>query len=199
MIGIYKITNPSSKVYIGQSINIDNRFRQYKKESCKGQIRLHNSFCKYGVDSHIFEILEECKLEELNERERHWQEYYDSIEKGLNCRYTKTNDKSGSPSAETILRLKLAIQGRKRSQEVVKRVADKNRGKKRSKEFVEARSGGLNSYASKVFATDIETGSTIEFGSMSEAVKYTGLSIYKIRTRCTDSTKTAGGYTWRYS
>lgn len=32
MIGIYKVTNKiNNKVYIGQSINIENRFQQHKK------------------------------------------------------------------------------------------------------------------------------------------------------------------------
>ena len=36
MIGIYKITNPSGKIYIGQSINIENRKKIYSKSICKG-------------------------------------------------------------------------------------------------------------------------------------------------------------------
>ena len=46
MIGIYKITNPSNKVYIGQSTNIKERFRKYSKLSNKRQIKLYNSFQK---------------------------------------------------------------------------------------------------------------------------------------------------------
>ena len=38
MIGIYKITNPKGKIYIGQSINIENRFKVYKRYNCKGQV-----------------------------------------------------------------------------------------------------------------------------------------------------------------
>ena len=29
MIGIYKITSPTNRVYIGQSVNIKKRFRSY--------------------------------------------------------------------------------------------------------------------------------------------------------------------------
>ena len=95
MVGIYKITNPNNKVYIGQSINIERRFLTYKKYNCQSQIKLYNSLNKYGFDNHIFEIIEECNDEELNTKERYYQEKYDAIEKGLNCIYTKTNDKSG--------------------------------------------------------------------------------------------------------
>lgn len=34
--GIYKLTSPSGKVYIGQSINLKNRFRHYKSNKSKG-------------------------------------------------------------------------------------------------------------------------------------------------------------------
>jgi len=33
--GIYKITSPTNKVYIGQSTNILFRFRAYKRLNCK--------------------------------------------------------------------------------------------------------------------------------------------------------------------
>ena len=62
MIGIYKITSPSGKVYIGQSRNIENRFLQYKNKHCRFQFRLYNSFNKYGVENHVFEIIEECEI-----------------------------------------------------------------------------------------------------------------------------------------
>ena len=57
-IGIYKITNPSSKVYIGQSWDIVNRFRKYKSvTSIKKQRFLYNSIKKHGIDAHNFEIV----------------------------------------------------------------------------------------------------------------------------------------------
>ena len=43
MIGIYKITSPSGKVYIGQSINIEERWYKYNKfETGKKAITLLN-------------------------------------------------------------------------------------------------------------------------------------------------------------
>jgi hypothetical protein len=51
----------------------------------------------------LFEAIEECSIEILNERERYWQEYYDVLsKKGLNCILTKTNDRSGKVSKESI-------------------------------------------------------------------------------------------------
>lgn len=107
MIGIYKITSPSNKIYIGQSVDIKKRFYNYKSLSCKSQTILHNSFNKYGVYNHQFDVVEECPIHLLNERERYWQDYYDVVgEKGLNCLLTKTEDKSGKLSKKTIDKIK---------------------------------------------------------------------------------------------
>jgi hypothetical protein len=94
MIGIYKITSPSGKIYIGQSKDVENRWDQYKKpNNYKGQVKLYRSIIKYGIINHNFEIIENCLEEKLNERERYWQDYYDVLNKniGLNCVLTKTD------------------------------------------------------------------------------------------------------------
>lgn len=59
MVGIYKITNPSGKVYIGQSWNIEKRFKYYYKKGCKNQVKLYNSIIKYGSDNHIYKVIHE--------------------------------------------------------------------------------------------------------------------------------------------
>lgn len=101
--GIYKIISPSNKIYIGQSINIKKRFKQYKNKHLGKQVRLKHSFEKYGIENHTFEIIEECEIELLNEKERYWQEYYDVLGKqGLNCVLVNTKDKKAIPSIESI-------------------------------------------------------------------------------------------------
>ncbi len=95
MIGIYKITSPSGKIYIGQSTNINRRWQEHKRLSFKFETKLKNSLVKYGIDNHIFDIIEECEIGKLNDRESHWQDYYNSVHKGLNCFRTKSSDKSG--------------------------------------------------------------------------------------------------------
>ncbi len=59
MIGIYKITSPSGKVYIGQTWNFNTRLRKYKSLHCSKQPKIYNSLRKYGVFSHTFEIIHE--------------------------------------------------------------------------------------------------------------------------------------------
>lgn len=105
MIGIYKIISPSGKVYIGQSVDINRRFNSYKRLNCIEQVKLHRSLRKYGWFHHIFEIIEECEIKDLNIRERYWQEFYNSVEKGLNCFYTNENTKNHIVSEESKLKM----------------------------------------------------------------------------------------------
>jgi group I intron endonuclease len=94
MTGIYKIESPSGKIYIGQAVNICIRFISYRKMKCRMQPRLYSSFYKYGVINHIFSIIELCDINNLNNRERHWQDFYDVISnKGLNCVLTNSDEK----------------------------------------------------------------------------------------------------------
>jgi len=118
MIGIYKITNPKSKIYIGQSIDIDRRFRFYKKINCKSQTKLYNSLKYYGFDNHKFEIITECLDFELNDLERYYQDLYDvSGNMGLNCILTTSKNRSGKMSKESIQKISNANKGRIVSEE----------------------------------------------------------------------------------
>lgn len=114
MIGIYKITSPSGKIYIGQSINIEKRFKQYKcLYNSRNQIALHNSFLKHGILNHFFEIIEICEINELNERERYWQDFYNVLKSGLNSKITALENKSGKLSEETIKKMSKSLKGKK--------------------------------------------------------------------------------------
>ena len=100
MVGVYKITSPSGKIYIGQSIDIYNRWnKNYKTLRCKTQPKLYNSLKKYGFQNHIFEIIEECEESKLLERETYWKIFYKVLEiPSLCCRI---DGKGGRNSEET--------------------------------------------------------------------------------------------------
>ena len=96
MIGIYKITNPKGKIYIGQSVNIEKRWNRYKNlipKDCIGQPLIYRSLIKYGVKNHIFEIIELCNKEELNKLESYYIVLYNSFNSkcGLNLTIGGTN------------------------------------------------------------------------------------------------------------
>lgn len=141
MTGIYKITSPTGKIYIGQSIDIDDRFKSYSKlQNCKNQTRLFNSFKKHGIDSHTFEVIEICKIELLNERERFFQNKFNTIGRnGLNCKLQSVHGKSGKLSSETISKIKEKVSKQKRkphSEETKKKISDSHKGKKLSESHI---------------------------------------------------------------
>ena len=85
IVCIYKITNPNGKIYIGQSTNYRKRMNIYKKILCPNQPKLYYSLNKYGWDNHTHEIIEECSIDQLDEREIYWGVFYEVLgENGLN-------------------------------------------------------------------------------------------------------------------
>jgi group I intron endonuclease len=139
--GIYKITSPTGKIYIGQSVDIEKRFKKYKSLNCTGQPKLYNSFIKHGFNSHIFEIIKECEKDELNYCERHYQEFYYVLdyEFGLNLTLTTTVFKRGIIGEEVLIKRKVKQKGRKLSEEHKKSISESQKGKKQSKEIIEKR------------------------------------------------------------
>ena len=86
--GIYRITDlTTEKSYIGQSVDIKERFRQHIKSALtygKATNKLYSTMQKSGVHNFTFEILEEVSRENLNERETYWIEFYKTKDFGLN-------------------------------------------------------------------------------------------------------------------
>lgn len=132
--GIYKITSPSGKIYIGQSSDIKRRFYCYSViNNCENQIRLKRSLLKYKPENHIFEIIEECSVNLLSERERYWQEHYNVLgEKGLNCKLTSTDTKNALLSDETKIKISKANKGRIISKETRDKMSKSRTGLKKS-------------------------------------------------------------------
>ena len=92
--GIYKITNLITKeVYIGQSVNISDRFKQHIKcglgIDASTTNKLYNNMQEYGVWNFTFELLQKCSRDKLNEKERFWINMYQSNKVGMNI--TKGN------------------------------------------------------------------------------------------------------------
>lgn len=85
--GIYKIKNViDGKIYIGQSVNVQRRLKVHKNRLTKGSHEnnyLQNAVIKYGIDNFTFEIIEFCKLDLLDEKERFYISFYNSIERQL--------------------------------------------------------------------------------------------------------------------
>lgn len=88
--GIYKITNKDyiNECYIGQSVNISERFKQHIKAGLgidnNGTNKLYKAMQQNGVWNYTFELLEECPRNLLNEKEKFYIELYESDKVGLN-------------------------------------------------------------------------------------------------------------------
>jgi group I intron endonuclease len=99
MIGIYKITNNINQHgYIGQSKNIKKRWDAHKRTAFNKTDHSYNNplykaIRKYGIDNFTFEIIEECLISELNEKEKYWIKYYNTFFNGYNL--TLGGDSSG--------------------------------------------------------------------------------------------------------
>lgn len=87
---IYKITNPSGKIYIGKTYNLRKRINGHKHcgKKKKTSILLYNSIRKYGWENHHLDILETIDDSLLNEREMYWikefNSYYQNNTMGMN-------------------------------------------------------------------------------------------------------------------
>lgn len=114
---IYKLTSPNGKCYIGQTRDVESRFRSYRTlhKRVHSQRKIYNALKKYGPENFTYEIIQEClNQNELNDAEIHWIEKFDSIANGYNL---MTGGSYGTHSEETRRKLSEAHTGKKWSDE----------------------------------------------------------------------------------
>jgi group I intron endonuclease len=81
-MGIYKITNIlNEKVYVGQSVDIGNRWKQHARRGCGADTvtgsKLYPALLEYGLSNFTFEIVQVVETKaELGELEQYWQKFY---------------------------------------------------------------------------------------------------------------------------
>lgn len=103
MIGIYKITNLiNGHCYIGQSIDIQRRWIKHRNYPLKSSnYPLYRAFEKYGIQNFNFEILEECDVNELDNKEIAYIKQFNSYFNGYN------QTQGGSGSSGTVVKISL--------------------------------------------------------------------------------------------
>ncbi len=115
MVGIYKITNPSGKVYIGQSVDIGSRLKQYRRCNNMNNIgpKIFYSIKKHGWEKHTVQILEECPVDQLNAREVYWKNLHILDTGWEGVLFCELHDNSTGPkSEETKKKISATLKGR---------------------------------------------------------------------------------------
>lgn len=86
MVGIYAIRNKiNNKIYIGRSTDIERRWKTHLRDAKKGDMcKIHVAMRKLGIDNFYLDIIEECNVNELNQKEQFYIELYNSWHNGYN-------------------------------------------------------------------------------------------------------------------
>ena len=217
MIGIYKITNTTNgKCYIGQSRDIEARWAKHLSSyKSYPEWELYRAFKKYGIGAFSFEVIEECTIEELNEREIYWIAHFDSFNNGYNMTLggkacNGTNDKvvyQYDLAGNFIKEYKSAHEAARENNIQFTNICKVCRGERKT-------AGGFGwSYTKTENIGPIKTkrlgdGTVLQFtkegefvaeySSAKEARRQTGISDTTIGLVCKGKGKTAGGFVWKY-
>ncbi len=127
IIGIYKITSPTNKIYIGKSTNCNQRKVYYRRSACKTQTKLLNSLKKYGWKKHRFEIIKKCNKNELD----YLEIYYIKLFKSFNTKNGMNLASGGnSPLYSEITKKRMSIMklGTKHTEETKKKMSNAHKG-----------------------------------------------------------------------
>ena len=119
MTGIYVITNITNLMnYVGSSVCIHKRWNEHKWALGKGiheNSHLQRAWNKYGEEAFSFNLVEECQVTELIEREQFWIDFLE---------FDKLYNQSKSASSPML--------GRKHSEESKAKMSEQQKGKPRS-------------------------------------------------------------------
>lgn len=86
MVGIYAIKNKiNNKIYIGRSTDIQRRWTTHLRDARKGSLcKIHIAMRKLGIENFYLEVIEECSVNNLNDKEQFYIDKFDSWQNGYN-------------------------------------------------------------------------------------------------------------------
>lgn len=220
VVGIYKITNPKGNIYIGQSSDIQKRFKEYKRLNCKNQTKIFNSLNKYGYENHIFEII--CIVKDhnlLNNYEIFYINYYRKL--GIELLNLREGGANGKMSLESCLKSSKSHIGQKAWNKGLKNTFKHTEEYK--KQQSERLSNGNHPMSGKTFSELVkknmsnskirkpnmnsmkvilrfnkENEKIKEYSSLTEASLENKILISSISNCLSGKSNTAGGYKWMY-
>ena len=215
--GIYKVTNTyNNKSYIGKSKHIELRWKQHKTEPFNPNSDAYNTLFyrairKYGIDSFIFEIIEECDETQLNEREKYWIKYYNTfIFNDNSCGYNMTigGEYTHNQLLYDIKWIKQLWDEGKTQAEIINITGYRTQTITRYLDYlnipvdIRRRRGSL--YKAKIIQQfSLDNNLIKEYSSVGEAVRelrkiYPKAATSNVSYACNGKLKTAYGYKWKY-
>lgn len=202
MVGIYKITSPTGRVYIGQSWHILKRFNSHVSNSNnlgkKGSYPICSSIRKYGFDNHKADIIHELPLDVSQNTMDLYEQLYIELYKNAGAEMLNLTEggRSGKRSKETKKKMSDSGKGKVIKEETRRKISQKLTGKKQPVEVKIKRGKILRELKRKVtdehklilskslmgnernnhpiILTDINTGDVLYFDTVKKAAIHIG-------------------------
>lgn len=165
---IYKITNLiNNKVYIGQTKQkFDKRIYQHKYSMKKHRTYLAKAFRKYGFENFLFEILEKCQKDILDQKEEYYIAVYNSSDENFGYNLIFYKNKKAYYNKHLKQKFKKINNSRKKRL-IQKQVGKRSLGKKlsKNKKYV-----GVNKYGN-VWSCQFGSHKVLYFDKEEDAAK----------------------------
>jgi group I intron endonuclease len=218
--GVYKLTAPNGKIYIGQSLNLRKRLNTHKTASKNNPtMSISNAIRKYGFDNFKVEALMYFKPHKdstfniglLDAIEIACVEKYKSLDKkiGYNIKPAGNNKQHSEETKEKLrqkaigrkaspeTKAKISDAMKKRDPEVHKRASEKRKGRILSQEYIDKVVEG-NLYRYKAVDQYTQEGVYVQsFRSAEKAAQSVGVGSWKILSAARKF-KGCSGYVWRF-
>ena len=205
--GIYMWTSPSGKSYIGQSVDLVKRHREFVRfnKSYSG-ITINRARKKYNnINDWKYKVLEYCGVDKLDEREKYYIALYDTMNNGYNSNEGGEGNVGLKQNEETRRKISLSQIGEKnnnygkpRPLEVRRKISEGNKGRILSDEQRLKLSKAHDNVKIAVSQYTKEGVYIASYDSSLEAQRKTGVHNSHIVLCCKGERKSAGGFKWTY-
>lgn len=188
----YKITSPTNRSYVGQTVNITKRLASYRRLSCKNQPRLYRSLKFHTFARHTVAVLHvgEYDQTDANEIEEHYIKIHKAHRSkgGLNCRT------GGSPALRPSADFKTAVS------KGVSRYFRKMELKGTLEDYKAKQREGIRKLMRSVIQLTLDGEEVQRFESVTSAANHVGTTVSKIGDAIKGrGRKSTRGFKWAYA